>query len=277
MERSLSSTEMQACLARLYTDDTFRNLFYLHEDSLLDQYVLTDDEQVAIKAVDRKMLDFFASSLKKKRKKKFHSTYRAFFSLDNKIIDLCYDRYYQLYPARPNVSHQAEVLQFGQFIEETLAGIDTLAPYIRELVRYEYLIASMDSAAVKGDSNHYKNKVQEMSFDQKPLLREGVHIESFTYDVATMYQALLNDEELLEGTRDQYSILFQNHSQQGSRFFSISKATKMLLDLCDGGATLKDVISTLQARYGDNSLGNVIHTMVNRMLELGVIEVNSHE
>ncbi len=269
---------MQACLARLYTDDTFRSLFYLDQDNVLDEYVLTDDERIAIKTIDRKMLNFFASSLKAKRKKKVQHAYKVLFKLDSKTINRCYNRYYQLYPARPNVSRQREILEFGQFMEETLAGFDALPLYIRDLVRYERKIALMDIVRkIEENPGDRRKEKREMLSSDRLAIREGVDVETFVYDVTTIYEALLNNEEPHNVIRGEYYVLFQRYSLLGSKFFSISYGTKALLDLCDGNITLTEVVDKLQTRFGDDSLANSIIAVANRMLELGVIEVKYHE
>jgi hypothetical protein len=266
---------MQACLARLYTDDTFRNLFYLEPRSVLDKYVLTDDEQIAMKAIDRERLNFFASSLKVKRKSKYQRAYPALFKLDSAIIDRGYQRYYQLYPARPTLSQQAEILQFGRFMEETLGNFPALPPYARELARYESMIATMSFNRQEKEGNHRQER-REIHASDKPTVREGVQIETFVYDIATIHDALLNDEQLLEVREGQYSILFQHGSLSGPRFFSVSGGTKALLDNCDGNITLTEIVDRLQRQYNATSLSNSIMALANRMLELEVIEVKFH-
>lgn len=269
---------MQACLARLYTDDTFRNLFYLDQDTVLDGYVLTADERIAIKTVDQKMLNFFASSLKKKRKEKVQYAYQVLFRLDGEIINRCYDRYYQLYPARPNISRQGEILQFGQFMEETLAGFDALPPYARDLVRYERMIASMGlSREVRENHGDYREERRKILLSDRIAIRESVDIETFVYDVTAIHEALLNNEEPRDVIRGEYYVLFQRCSPFGPKFFSISYGTKALLDLCDGNITLTDAVDKLQMRFGDDSLTNSILALTNRMLEREVIEVKFHE
>jgi hypothetical protein len=269
---------MQACLARLYTDDVFRNLFYLDQNTVLDRYVLTDDECIAIKGINQKMLNFFASSLKEKRKKRIRSAYQALFRLNNEIIHRCYNRYYELYPVRSALSQQDEILQFGQFMEETFTGFDALPLYARDLARYEHIIASMSLPQFfeKRDSRPRKERREILSSD-RPAIREGVDVETFVYNVAAIHEALLNNEEPQEINPGEYYILFLRNPSFGPKYFSISHGTKTLLDRCDGNITLREVVDKLQMQYGDNSLTNSILALTNQLLVLGIIKVKFHE
>jgi hypothetical protein len=274
----VSIAEMQACLTRLYTNDTTRKLFYLDQDTVLDGYILTDDERLAIKALDRKMLTFFASTLRKKRKKQVERPYQLLFKLDQKMVNRCYQRYYELYPARPNTSPREEILQFGQFMEETLAGIDTLPPYIKDLVRYERLLASVDfPQGIEQNNGSHKQERREIFSGDWLAIQEGVQIETFSYNVAAIHEALQRNEEPQGVIRGKYSILFLWRSPLRAKFFGINSNTKAFLDLCDGNTTLLDVIDKLQTQFGDDSLADSITALAHRMLELGIIKVQRHE
>lgn len=274
----MSITEMQACLARLYTNEASRKLFYHDQDTILDGYVLTDDERLAIKALDRKMLNFFASSLKMKRRKKIERPYEVLFKLDPKMVNRCYQRYYELYPARPNTHLQEEILQFGQFMEETLAGIDTLPPYIKDLVRYERMIASMDfSQKIEPNNGGSEKERKEIFSDDWLSLQEGIKIEIFAYNVSAIHEALWHNKKPQGVTRGEYYILFLWHSPVRATFFGINYNTKVFLDLCAGNTTLLDVVDKLQTQFGDDSLADSITALAHRMLELGIIKVQRHE
>lgn len=63
----MSLTEMQSYLAHLYTDDSFRKLFTLAPDASFENYLLTDAEKQALQAIDQRLLEYFATSLKMKQ------------------------------------------------------------------------------------------------------------------------------------------------------------------------------------------------------------------
>src|SRR5438067_1474443 len=83
----------------------------------------------ALRALDRHALERFASSLKSKRRRRFAATYPLLFGLASPAVERYYDRYYQLCPARPGGSLVAELLEFGRFIEESLAADDEAPPF----------------------------------------------------------------------------------------------------------------------------------------------------
>lgn len=79
--QAMSVAEMQAYLARLYTSDPFRKLFELDPEATWSDYTLADEEINALKQIDKKMLNMFASTLKGKRKKKVLAAYPLLFKL----------------------------------------------------------------------------------------------------------------------------------------------------------------------------------------------------
>lgn len=150
--------------------------------------------------------------------------------------------------------------------------------YARDIVRYEGMIASMGPPREIGENNgdHRKQRREVLSSDRLAV-GEGVDVETFVYDVKAIHEALLNNEEPRDVASGEYYILFQRYSPFGPKFFSISNGTKALLDLCDGNITLTDAVHKLQTRFGDDSLANSIILLMNRLLDLGVIEVKFHE
>src|SRR5258708_12207498 len=139
----MSIAEMQACLARLYIDDSFRNLFYIDTAAAVQEYLLTEAESAAISKINRRMLDFFAESLKRKRKEKLQRAYPALFALERAEIDRYYRRYYQLYTANPHQNNLQDVSYFGIFMEETLARAEALPPSTTHSSKYQPLYNSI--------------------------------------------------------------------------------------------------------------------------------------
>src|SRR5215211_5317659 len=107
----MSAAEMQACLARLYVDEPFRRLFFL-DPTVLDDYWLTADEAAAIRGVERDQLEYYAASLRMKRRGQIEWAYPVLFGLAPREIAAYYSRYYQLHIARPDLSPQEDVLRF---------------------------------------------------------------------------------------------------------------------------------------------------------------------
>ena len=50
-----------------------------------------------------------------------------------------YNRYYNLYPAKPHEETLAQVIAFGEFMEQSLATDEDAPPYSSDLARYERL------------------------------------------------------------------------------------------------------------------------------------------
>src|SRR4029450_12314298 len=103
----MSMAEMQACLARLYVDGAFRRLLALEPETGLSEYRLSTAEAQALRDLDAAAVERFARSLESKRRRRFAATYPLLFGLGAPAIERYYDRYCQLYPARPGGSFVA--------------------------------------------------------------------------------------------------------------------------------------------------------------------------
>src|SRR5947209_4692942 len=133
----MSMAEMQACLARLYVDGASRRLLALEPETVLGDYRLSAEEARALRDLDRQALERFAGSLKSKRRRRFAATYPLLFGLESPAVERYYERYYHLYPARPGGSFVTEQLEFGRFMEESLAADDEAPPFAGDLAQYE--------------------------------------------------------------------------------------------------------------------------------------------
>jgi hypothetical protein len=277
--KMMSVAEMQACLARLYVDDAYRTLFYLVPEMPQSEYQLTEEELKALKNIDKKMLSLFAVTLKTKRKEKFQSAYPLLFNLPGVDVERYYNRFYHLYPARPQETTLSQVLAFGEFIEECLATDTDAPPYASDLVRYERLYYSAEFSPAHYDSlraiNHTEKPPKEvLSMDAQPVVREGIQFATFTYDVIKIAAALQEQQELPDIQKGVYYIIFQQ--QAGVHFtsiFAIAGATNKLLSLCDGSRRVSHIICEMEQHFGKTSLTSVITRTLLHLLSIRVIEV----
>src|SRR5207248_8236338 len=112
-------------------------LFALEPETVLGEYRLAAEEAQALRELDRAALERFAGSLKGKRRRRFVATYPLLFGMASPAVERYYDRYYQLYPARPGGSFAAELLEFGGFMEQCLAADDEAPHFASDLAQYE--------------------------------------------------------------------------------------------------------------------------------------------
>lgn len=63
----MSAPDVEACLARLYTDATFREQFLNDADQAMSAMKLSDQERTALRAIDRAGLHMAAKSYARKQ------------------------------------------------------------------------------------------------------------------------------------------------------------------------------------------------------------------
>ena len=137
----MSLAEMQSCLARLYTDFAFQQLYFLDPAISLKEYQLSPLERQALAGLNRTQLKRFAVSLINKRRDRFEIAFPLLFKAAGPQISRYFPRFYHLFRSQ---NEEAQFLEFGRFMEQTLRADPEVPPYLSELARYEYHIIERD-------------------------------------------------------------------------------------------------------------------------------------
>lgn len=268
---------MEACLARLYVDEPFRKLFYL-DPTTLNEYWLTDKEAASLRGIDRAMLEHYAGSLKNKRRGRIERAYPMLFRLYPDEVAKYFSRYYQLYTSKVSRSPQQEVCEFGEFIEESMAGTNHMPSYAADIARYERLYYEMLSSA--GFRASTAEGVSNRMTDQHdvPFLRDGVEMADFEYDVAEIEDRLHGGDTVphaLDLARVPLSIAFRPSTRtSAAKMLRLNAATRAVLERCDGSHTVGAITSELEAALGGQNLGPNVAAVVDRLLALEVLTLD---
>lgn len=273
----MSIAEMQACLARLYVSESFRKLFHCDPSAALEGCDLSRDEADALRRLDREQLDQFARSLVSKRRKPVERAYPLLFALDAAAMRRYYWRFFQLYPARPGQGQHQDVVDFGEFIEDSLTSTEQVPAYASDLARYERLYyLAMVGAAASGElteSPGTGTTSGDLTAEARPSLGRDVQVADFAYDVA-MIEESLQQQQAPEEARvaDGCTIVFaRGTGGSGARMLRINAATKLILGLCDGRRTISKIVTETEAALGATNLEGGILESVGRLLASGVL------
>jgi hypothetical protein len=281
----MSMAEMQACLGRLYADRAFRRLFALEPDTVLGEYRLSPEEAQALRDLDGPALERFARSLRAKRRRRFVSTYPLLFGLDCPAVDRYYDRYYQLYPARPGGAYVDELTEFGRFMEECLVTDDEAPPFAADLARYERLqfaagragrprsgrVEEWKSGSSGPDPSTLPFFHSSILPDDRPRLADGVIVGTFRTGILAIVEALKADLPPPGTGNGPYTFVFRpGESGTDPAAFYVSEATARLLDSCDGGRTLAELAAVESDRRGDGAAAAVAEA-IRALLEQGIL------
>ena len=272
----MSIAEMQACLARLYIDDTFRQLFYWDPDTLLANYKLTQAEITALKHIDQKMLSLFAAGLKMRRKKKFQATYQLLFQLNKAEMDRYFDRYYQLYPARPGQSTLTQILEFGEFMEQTVATDTDLPPYAADVARYERLYYAARYRPSSRDSFDAvpSLKTERLTVKSKPELCQGIYLGTFHYNIVELVGSLKQNSPIELPLAEASCFVFQQiPNSLRPQVFQITLPTRDLLEQCDGQQSVAALITGMERTMNRTGLEASVMQILQQLLDMELIRI----
>ena len=275
----MSVAEMQAYLARLYTNDPFRKLFELDPNMTFSDYELADDEIDALKQMDIQMLNMFASTLKNKRKKKVLTAYPLLFKLAGVDMRKYYNRYYHLYPAKPHEETLRQVLAFGEFMEQTLATDEDAPPYSSDLIRYERLSYMTAFSSTEQDTFTTINQTddqqpQPIAPESLPRVRESVQFSTFRFHIVKIAEQMTKGEEVSNLQEGTYCFIFQQQAKSLTpNIFAISPATRDLLVLCDGSRNVTNIVEEMEKRLGHQHLEEQRGLMLQHLQTIKVLGV----
>jgi hypothetical protein len=271
----MSMAEMQACLARLYVDRTFRRLFAIEPEAVLGQYGLSTDESRALRDLDQQALERFARSLKGKRRRRFVATYPLLFGLASPVVDRYYDRYYQLYPARPGGSYVEELQAFGRFIEECLAADDEAPPFASDLARYERLhfTAGRVAAAPRhAEAAAAAADVPQLAPEDRPRLADGVAVGTFRSGILAIVGALKADLPPPEAETGPHTFAFRpGPAGADPTAFYVSEATAELLEWCDGEHSVAEIAAAVDRERSGDGTASAVTGALHALIQHGIV------
>lgn len=274
---SMSVAEMQACLARLYTDDAFRKLFAVAPDASLQDYILTEDEKQALLQIDQKLLEYFAASLKLKQFKRLRPAYPATFALPEALLHHYYNRFYQLYPARPHEDAFTRTVDFGVFMEQCLATDEQAPDYASEVARYERIhytctYQPLPSDALMSINEKGPIKPLPLRLESIPVLCPGAQVETFTYPIVSIV-GKLREQRPVEAIQPGHHVFlfFKQARSLTINVFALNQATAHLLSLCEGTNTVTTIIQEVERQLGETALANDVLATLNSLREKQII------
>jgi len=250
---------MQACLIRLYMDESFRRLAVLEPDATLKKYDLTEGELNTLKSLDKQALDFFAVSLRDKRRERMGQHYPLVFSVvPLPKIERYYDRFYSLYGAKPEQHSYQLTLGFGQFLEQTLSGDKEIAPWLVDLARYERLYngarLTPPSAGLRS-SRVMEFPVGDKILELYPSLEDAVYVGDFDHELTPVVAALRNNQKPPEAVRKpSYMVFKQLPDSRIPKVLELSPELWQLLTACDGSSTVGSIIASLEKQWNTQGL-----------------------
>lgn len=252
---TMSFAELQQCLCRLYTDDSFRKLHAIQSEATFEEYRLTDQEKATIKSIDRKMLSAFAQALESKRMRRFQLVYPLVFALPDAVGVRYFKRYNQLHPASPDDFNQDELVKFGAFVERCFQAESESAPYAANLARFERLCVEVVLTADANDRNrtgfHVVDDLSPQS-SMRPYLRGGVRTAGFEYDIMELGEQLRQGREPLTPRRSPVHFAFAPHPL---KILKVSAATASLLDSCGQSKTVAELVTEMERLHRQSNLG----------------------
>jgi hypothetical protein len=253
----LSTSELQACLGRIYADPAFRKLFFNDPDLTTAGYALRPEEHSALHDLDKDAIENFASSLVAKRRGAMTRSYPLTFGLGSARIDQYFKRYCAMNRVGGRHISREDALQFGPFLEASLADLGDAPKYAADLVRFEWMCIQVKPAADFMD----KAPTAEIPTDETvPCLAPGTQLEHFGHDVTAITQHLAEHKETAPQGFDQsvWIVWRPADAIRQGLLTRINPPLAELIRMCDKRASQSDIVATYTEVTGDANAGHAI-------------------
>ena len=132
----------------------------------------------------------------------------------------------------------------GMVIENL--GFDNLLLYLSRFEKEDPLLEGIEFSAGGTRTGGRAGKIKTVHPDSMPLLKEGLKVQSLTYDLVDIRRRIRTGER---GPVHPRPIFVVYHPGTG-RIVSIDLSGKRILDLCDGQTTVRSIASGLARHYG---------------------------
>ena len=264
----MSLSEMQACLARLYADDLFRDSCKRDWGLAHRYYVLSDTEKEALSGLDKDRLDAFAVSIRQKRLNKIRSGYGLLYRLPIKRLNDLETRFCQLFLPKPQQSYFDDLISFGQFMEDTLGGYPDRPAFAPDLARYER--AFHQARALGQEGSVHITPAQDC-----PLSHPFVITRSFSYDILTLDRRFASSETALpDCPRTELHLAFPRCAPQSeSRVLKLNREAKLLLDSCDGRTPVAEIVDRLAIAESELGAESDVRATLKRLSDEGLVHL----
>lgn len=265
----MSEDELQACLARIYVDEPFRLLSRLDPRVTIDRYDLSPHERSAILGLDSNAVDFFAASLRNRRRLPAEVAFPAIFKIDRSRAIHLWDRFYDLAGSIPHQSPDDGLLRFGTFLEESVAN-QQWPPYTSDLVAFEKALFKAVPAINQPSGDN--DPVDRANVDTTYALADNVRLQTFRYDVFKLKADLANGVTPIDPEINPVHIVVIRHSDtRPSVFFKLNEPAMLALKNCNGHYTANDIALRIAAHYNGHVRQEDILRLVASLQSRGII------
>ncbi len=269
----MSATELQACLARLYTSSLARRLFRVDPEAILAGYFLTSREREMVTSIDWDTLEWFASSLRVKRRDRLERAFPALFAIAAPALETYVERYHELYPLRPGMTSADDATEFAAFLEETLSDGAQLPPYARDLVRFERTLQEVRaSLRAMGKAPTHPIETNGSVLPERVQQRPGVRVARFDYNVSAIDDALREGREPEPLEEPEVVVYALREGEHEPRIMRVSEPVALVIELCDGHRSIAEVTAAVEDHYGQPDLGADVEGVIRQLAGSAILE-----
>jgi glycosyltransferase involved in cell wall biosynthesis len=171
------------------------------------------------------------------------------------------------------------VLDFGGFLQRILPADAAFPPYAAELACYErlWLRAAYEPGAddvLETINRRPAQRPSAVTRNSRPMLRPGLQIASFRYDVAAIADALASDEPAREWTEQSCCLIIQQAPNSVSpQLIRIQPFARLVLALCDGHHPAGRIAAQLGALGTQRGLEPLVLRLIADLATAGVVSI----
>jgi len=233
--------EMQAVLARLYTDKDFRRRFFDDPNTVCSGFVLTPGELGDLSRVKRTQVERFARTLVRKREEQV----REIIPGVSAALSTCFSQNFGSYCEEcPSAAEPiADAASFIQFLSRLSIDAPGYLPDLIGAERYRLeLLMDVELEAAPWDGT--------LDATSRPRLSRSVRVAEFQYDIERIYDTLICGDPPTD-RKDPCTILIGKvRGTNIVKFRRLNAATALMVGLCDGDHPVEVIMREVAGSLG---------------------------
>jgi hypothetical protein len=188
-----------------------------------------------------------------------------------------YHRYCQLHIRTGYQPDHLDILNFGTFMEESMAGSEDVPAFASEVARYERLCywANFCPVTQNGTYTPSAGASEAPGMEDRLQVPNSIRIERFSYNVFELQEKADAGEQLNGSTAIQegpYYVLFKPTDPAfEAKVLRINSPTCILLNTCDGSKTVGETIASVERQLDATDLERPLLAAMDRLLTIGAV------
>lgn len=253
-----SISTFQHIMTRIYTDEYFRDLFFIDRKLVLSKFVLRENEKKVLLTLPEIPLRDFAYSLFSKRLAHIQNRYHELFTHFPKEMKRIFVQAYSLVKSDPDINAQDFSLKIGSIMAQLIKN-SPLPPFCYDIAKYIYT----RQMVINNSYANYPIISARTKLNNYVFLSPSIKIAFFNYDINNILKCI-TQSKLENITQENCCYLFEK-KREDIIISQLSSNIVKVIEHCNG-QKLSDIITRLKQTFSVKQLSYIKNKVIPNLI-----------